>query len=416
MKKLLTLLFVLVMACSVTLAATAKETHPEVTGHIKVAQHRTDLEAEFTSLIAAFNELYPNVEVEVEAVADYQKTMAVRIAGGEVPDVVEVRDICIPAANWPDYFASLEDCNLPEMLFSDYYTVDGVTYGACMAAGYRMFCYNKDLYAQAGIESVPTTQDEFMAAMGKLKAIGVIPLTSQYNTVWTQREWIDYFAVSLHELNWKNTWSDMEAPFSDEMIVYALDFYKAAVDAGYCEEDLMSSDWDLQAADFVAGMIGTYCGGNYIYATMVGLGMDPDSIGFYAFPDSDVSADGNCTVSAAVDWAWGMSKDIVGTDNYEAACALVNFLAINYADYTNQISCIVGAECKIEPINEMLATNPTVITEARNNEDFVGVNNIAAITIGRVVQEYVVADDPAAVLDSYNESWNAARTEYFAGK
>ena len=155
----------------------ADGTHPEITGKLTVAQHRTDLEAEFNTLIAAFNEVYPNVEVTVETVADYTKTMAVRIAGGEMPDVLEVRDLLIPAANWKDYFASLEDCDLPDMLFSDYYTVDGVQYGACEAAGYRCFVYNKALYAQAGIEAVPTTWEEFMAAMEKLKAIGVIPLT-----------------------------------------------------------------------------------------------------------------------------------------------------------------------------------------------------------------------------------------------
>lgn len=393
-------------------APAADGTHPEVTGKLTVAQHRTDLETEFSNLIAAFNEIYPNVEVTVETVADYQNTMAVRIAGGETPDVVEIRDSMIPAAKWKDYFASLEDCDLPEMLFSDYYTVDGVQYGACMAAGYRCMVYNKSLYAQAGIESVPTTWDEFMAAMEKLKAIGVIPLTSQYNTAWTQREWVDYYAVSQHEAGWKDSWVETDTPFSDEILLRCVDQYKQAIEAGYCEEDLMSSDWDLQAADFAAGTIGTYCGGNYIYATMIGLGMDPDDIGFYAFPDSEYN-NGSCTLSAAVDWSWGMSKDVVGTENYEAACALVNFLALNYANYTNQITCVVGAECPIEPINEMLATNPITITETRVSEDFTGVNNIAAINIGNFVQEYVVAEDPSTVVDAYNATWAAARAEYF---
>lgn len=391
----------------------ADGTHPEITGKLTVAQHRTDLEAEFNTLIAAFNEIYPNVEVTVETVADYQKTMAVRIAGGETPDVLEVRDSLIPAANWKDYFASLEDCDLPDMLFSDYYTVDGVQYGACEAAGYRCFVYNKALYTQAGIEAVPTTWEEFMAAMEKLKAIGVIPLTSQYNTAWTQREWVDYYAVSLHEPGWKDTWVETDTPFSDETLLRCVDQYKQAIDAGYCEEDLMSSDWDLQAADFAAGTIGTYCGGNYIYATMVGLGMNPDDIGFYAFPDSEYTADGKSTLSAAVDWAWGMNKDIAGTEKYEAACALVNFLAYNYADYTNQISCVVGATCAQQPANEMLAADPIIITETRVSDDFTGINNIAAINIGKFVQEYVVAEDPAAVVDAYNAAWAAARAEYF---
>ncbi len=389
----------------------ADGTHPEVTGKITVAQHRTDLEAEFDALIAAFNEIYPNVEVTVETVADYAKTMAVRIAGGETPDVVEVRDTMIPAASWADYFGSLEDCDLPEMLFTDYYTVDGVQYGACMAAGYRCMVYNKALYAEAGIESVPTTWDEFMAAMEKLSKLdGVIPLTSQYNTGWTQREWFDYYAASQHEAGWKDSFVDTDTPFSDEIAIRCADQYKQVIEAGYVEEDLMSSDWDLQSADFAAGTIGTYMGGNYIYATMLGLGMSADDIGFYAFPDSEFNG-GKCTLSAAVDWAWGMSKEVVGTENYEAACALVKFLAENYANYTNQITCVKGVECSIPAINEMLATDPIIITESRVSEDFAAINSVAAINFGTYIQQYVIADDSSKVVDEYNATWAAARAE-----
>lgn len=388
------------------------EEEKTISGHITVAQHRTDLESEFSKMIEEFCKLYPEVEVEVETVADYQNTMAVRIAGGEVPDVVEIHNNMIPAASWGDYFASLEDCDLPEMLFEEYYSVDGVKYGACMATGYRCFVYNKELYEQAGITEVPTNWTEFMEAMEKLSALdGVIPMTSQYNTAWTQREWVDHYAASNHEETWKNSWVDTDEPFSDEMIIKCLDQYKSVIDGGYCEEDLMSSDWDLQAADFAGGTIATYCGGNYIYATMVGLGMDPENIGFYAFPALEEG--GNTTLAAVVDWAWGMSKDVVGTEDYEAACALVNFLARNYADYTNQLTAVVGEECTIDAINEMLAQDPVIVSEVRSSEDFVGINNIAAINIGNLVQEYVTADDPMSVITDYNARWAAARAEYY---
>ena len=392
-------------------APAADGTHPEVTGKITVAQHRTDLEAEFAALIAAFNEVYPNVEVTVETVADYAKTMAVRIAGGETPDVVEVRDSMLPANTWPDYFASLEDCDLPDMLFKDYYTVDGVVYGACMDAQYRCMVYNKALYKEAGIESVPTTWDEFMAAMEKLSQLdGVIPLTSQYNTGWTQREWFDYYAASQHQPGWKDTFVDTDTPFSDEIAIRCADQYKQVIEAGYVEEDLMSSDWDLQSADFAAGTIGTYMGGNYIYATMVGLGMNPDDIGFYAFPDSEFNG-GRCTLSGAVDWAWGMSKEVVGTENYEAACALVKFLAENYANFTNQLSAVIGAKSDIPAINEMLATDPIIVTESRVSDGFTAINSIAAINFGTYIQQYVIADDSSKVVDEYNATWAAARAE-----
>lgn len=74
---------------------------------------------------------------------------------------------------------------------------------------------------------------------------------------------------------------------------------------------------------------------------------------------------------------------------------------------------MLGAECAIKPTNDLLATNPTIVSESRASDDFTGINNIAAINIGKFVQEYVVAEDPAAVVDAYNAVWAAARAEYF---
>ena len=92
----------------------------EITGKLTVAQHRTDLEAEFNTLIAAFNEVYPNVEVTVETVADYTKTMAVRIAGSRVASVCSGLGLVFPSVMDEPFGVSVSPSCQPGMVISSF--------------------------------------------------------------------------------------------------------------------------------------------------------------------------------------------------------------------------------------------------------------------------------------------------------
>ena len=52
------------------------------------------------------------------------------------------------------------------------YQYKGVQYGVPWDMGMIGFWYNKDLFQKAGITAPPTTWDEFLAAIPKLKAVG----------------------------------------------------------------------------------------------------------------------------------------------------------------------------------------------------------------------------------------------------
>ena len=56
------------------------------------------------------------------------------------------------------------------------YQVDGKKYGVPFDFGIVGFWYNKDLFSQAGITAPPTTWDELLADVGKLKAAGIAPI------------------------------------------------------------------------------------------------------------------------------------------------------------------------------------------------------------------------------------------------
>lgn len=385
-----------------------QEETASISGSITFAQHRTDLEVEMEALIAAFNEVYPDVKVNLENVSDYVNVMSVRIAGGEVPDVCEILPTVVTADKWADYFMPLNNSKLyGKLVGEEFFSVDGNVYAFASAAGYICFMYNRTLWSQAGIETVPTSWDELIADLEKLSALdGVIPFTSQYKTEWAQAYWLNKYMPAIAGNDWLNNWTKTTTPFTDDKMIQLLGYYRTMIEKGLVDPDLMSSDWDLQASDFVAGKIATYYNGAFANATMLGLGMDPNEIGFFAMPK--VGEEGTVTFGYP-DYGFAVSKD---TENYEAAMAFAEFIAKNYAKFTNQITPVLGEQCPIEGINEMLATNPTIVNRIRETDEYNAINAIAGISVGKFVQEYIIADDPNTVIEKYNTMWADAMEEY----
>lgn len=73
--------------------------------------------------------------------------------------------------------------------------VDGKTYGLPFSFGIEGFWYNKDLFAKAGIASVPSTLDELYAAIDKLKAAGITPIAVGAKDKWPAAHYWYNFAL-----------------------------------------------------------------------------------------------------------------------------------------------------------------------------------------------------------------------------
>jgi raffinose/stachyose/melibiose transport system substrate-binding protein len=55
-----------------------------------------------------------------------------------------------------------------------------------------VFHYNKDVFANAGIDKAPETWDEFLAACDKLKAAGIAPIVTEYDQADFTGYWFNY--------------------------------------------------------------------------------------------------------------------------------------------------------------------------------------------------------------------------------
>lgn len=116
----------------------------DISGKITFLTNRTDMIGkEYDEYVKRFNEKYPNIKVEFEASqTDYNQQAKVRMASGELPDVMFIPSI--PNSDLPKYFASLDDLGLNDQItFKDFKSFDGKLYGITTGNSTSGIVYNK---------------------------------------------------------------------------------------------------------------------------------------------------------------------------------------------------------------------------------------------------------------------------------
>jgi raffinose/stachyose/melibiose transport system substrate-binding protein len=78
---------------------------------------------------------------------------------------------------------------------NELYKVDGKQYGVAFDLGMVGFWYNKDLFAKAGVNSPPKTWNEFIDAVKRLKAAGVVPLALAGAEKWPGHFYWSYLVI-----------------------------------------------------------------------------------------------------------------------------------------------------------------------------------------------------------------------------
>jgi multiple sugar transport system substrate-binding protein len=144
-----------------------------------------DMVSGWDGLVAAFHEVHPDVEIEVQVTAfdQYLPKLLSQIAGGDSPDIAGVENTPFPEfvnhgilTNLNPYLAATEGFSLEDFFphLIDRYTYDGNVYGIPYDAQPRgVMFYNPGIFDEAGV-SHPTndwTWDDFVAAGEKLNIV-----------------------------------------------------------------------------------------------------------------------------------------------------------------------------------------------------------------------------------------------------
>jgi ABC-type glycerol-3-phosphate transport system substrate-binding protein len=144
--------------------------------HITESMGNQTMKDMWTKLKADFEQRYPNYDLQFEPVDDMgpEQFYKVKIAADEFPAVAKIWQPALlinsgVVREIPQELQAL-------MLNPKSGAVGGKVYTLQQMVGYLGYFYNKDIFKKAGVDTLPTDWAEFMAALKKIKAIGVAPL------------------------------------------------------------------------------------------------------------------------------------------------------------------------------------------------------------------------------------------------
>jgi len=176
------------------------------------------------------------------------------------------------------------------------YSYGGVQYGVPWDMGAVGWWYNKDLFAQAGIEAPPATWSEFLDDVQKLKDAGIAPIALGESEKWPGHFYWVYLAVRLGGKPAFDAAYSRTGSFADPPFVQAGEKLQELIDLEPFQEGYQGMGHNDQEALMGNGEAAMQLMGQWAPNAMKdnstsgeGLG---DKLGFFAFPAVEGGAGG----------------------------------------------------------------------------------------------------------------------------
>lgn len=275
-------------------------------------------------LFDAYMEENPNVTIEVEALDDesYKTKFKAYATGGNMPDLVNIW--CSPSFLDEVVAAgTLEPLNADD--YADYgftegsldgVTYDGQIYGLPRNTDVLGFYYNKDMFAQYGVE-IPTTWEELLAAAQVFQDAGISPIAMDGQDKWPLAHFIncmigtvkgaDTYATMVNSV--QN--SDYSDPVWNETVSAAAEQASLLFQPGF-----ETTDYATSMNLFVNSQAAMFFMGSWE------MSMAPDfAVGYFTMPDFD--GDGQGVIGAYNGGGYAISASSAVK---EEATALLNYM------------------------------------------------------------------------------------------
>lgn len=390
-------------------AGTGTDANADISGKVVFLTNRTDMvDKEYKDYKTRFEAKYPKVDLQFEAITDYDKNEKIRIASGSFPDVVLLSTL-IPNADFPKYFGPLDDVTFDgDIYFKDFKSFEGKSYGISSGNSTVGIVYNKKAFEKAGIAAVPKTYDEFLADCQKLKDAGIVPLASNFKDKWPLGAWYnDVTSIISGKADTANARKDTDTPFTlDGTYGKSFGIIRELYGKGFLEKDVNSTNWEQSKKDVAQGNFGMYLLGNWVINQVVDAGAKSEDVGFFPFPADN---SGQAKAPLNPDWFYGVNKD----GNVPAAKAFIKWMIeeSGYDDFAGFIPTLKSKEPKLAQLSEFNGYKPTFVEALPTDDTALSIQNKAQIDMDGLVQEFVLAKDPQKVFDKANGQWAKAKKE-----
>lgn len=291
--------------------------------------NRTDFiqDGTYDKLLARFQEEHPDITVVFEGITDYAGELATRMQTTEYGDVLMIPD-AVPVSALSNFFLplgtpeSFADIYRQPYLYSKYY--DGQVYGLSYLNTVTGLVYNKRIWAEAGIETLPKSVDEFLSDLKLIKEkTSAIPYYTNANSGWTLDQWEDHAFGTLtgdpdYRFNGIITDKETFAPGGPHYIL--ADMLYKIVDQKLCEDDPSTADWEASKVKLNNGEIATMLLGNWALSQIKNAGDHGDDVSYMPFP---YEIDGKQYASSNTDYCYAINKN---TKYPEQARAWIDFM------------------------------------------------------------------------------------------
>lgn len=330
----------------------------EIDGDITFLTNRTDLERDgvFDQYIADFNEKYPDVTVEVEAITNYEDDVRTRMSTTDYGDVLLIPD-AIGVDQFPDFF---EPLGTVEELEDEYRFIvdrafDGTVYALAIGGNAFGVLYNKAVWDEAGVTELPSTPDEFLEALQLIKDnTDAIPYYTNYKDGWPLGgQWMDNVSGTGGNGDVENEMAVDPTPWDKGKPAYIVDgLLYDIVNQGLSEEDPLTTNWEESKPGLASGKIASMVLGSWSVSQFrdaaEAAGADPEDVQFMAFP---TSVDGTQFSKVGGDRRMGIN---VNSDNKDAALAWLEFL-VNDTDFAEISGMISPSKAVTEMPDNLVA-------------------------------------------------------------
>ena len=254
-----------------------------ITMMVSGTAYENDFETE--TLPRLVKEKWPNVTLEVTKLPDdnYYTSLKTKLASGECPDLILTQPMyagqnsCYAMAE-AGYLASLNDLDCMQGrqdVASNTYNGDIVAASNTISI---LGCYyNKDMFAEVGIEAVPETWDDFLAACQKLQDAGIQPIVMGDKDMYVLQ--FGLYQIAANEIYSKNPDYDVQlrtgdTHFTDEGTWdKVLEMYKTLYDKKYIDASQSLGYGASQAiTDFIDGKAAMTFDGSFNVAALTAEG------------------------------------------------------------------------------------------------------------------------------------------------
>lgn len=286
------------------------------------------VDTKFAEYKATFENNNENVEVQFEAVKDYDKEVEQRLSTGDYGDVLLIPDT-VTNDQLVQYF---EPLGTVEELSEDYdekylqaKAVDGVVYGLPRYVNVYGVAYNEVVFAKAGVVELPVTPGEFLSNLKKIQNTreGIIPYYTGYqNGEWLWQWQNNVWGAVAADGNYRNNGMIVEAsPFAAEKPNYIVhELLYDIVKNGLCETYVEGENYRPVYRQLNQGKIGCMMlSSDYLHELQI-ADVNPDDISFMPFP---YNVDGVQYATVEADYCYAINKNSV---NKETARAWIDYM------------------------------------------------------------------------------------------